>query len=253
MNEQLAYYGCSALMGTNKAGNLKDLGNSYREITLGAFDIHNSAGEFYDFTSKLKKLFEPGSVLMRRIANGQLRSELNHPKPLPGQSFAAFLSRINTIDMEKVSGHIRAVRLEAGKDHQGNNVVLVIGEVGPSGPYGPGLEASFNNADENVAFSIRSITKTQVVKGVRHKQIQMISTWDQVHEPGIAVATKYNTPSLEAIDDDMGFTELELNMAIANEEASPIGVEEGISSTLVRDALGWNKIQLIKPKSSLDW
>lgn len=263
----LAIYECNILRNQNKAGRLKTDANGYREITLGAFDCVNSGGEFYDFTAGIKAMFENGGALQRRIVNGNLRGEVEHPVPQPGETMASFMNRVRQILMDKVGHHIKQVRLQPGKDHNGNAVVLCIGLVKGSGPFGAQLDARFDNPDENVDFSIRSLTKAYNKGLQRHKIITTIVTWDQVNEGGIRVANKYDTPSMENISeggiilDSAGHTPIEFSELTLRKadslalEAKAMGFEsaETIDSTLIRDDFGWNKVQLISPRSSVNW
>ena len=50
-------YGCTSLLGVNKAGELKQDDNGYYEMIVGGLDVYNSAGQLYVF-EEAKKLFE---------------------------------------------------------------------------------------------------------------------------------------------------------------------------------------------------
>lgn len=195
-------YTCQALMGTNKAGNLKPDADGYYELVLGALDFFNSAGAFYDMESA-KDRFKASSSLMRRIANGALRGEYGHPKKLPGQTERDFMKRICEIHEDKVSHHIREVRIDytSIKNEKGQPIIAIIGKVKPCGPYGQSLKESLENGKENVCFSIRSITDDVIEGGKWFKHLKIIITWDYVNEPGISVATKWKAPGLESLQE----------------------------------------------------
>lgn len=192
-------YNCVALAGTNKVGNLKKLDNNYFEIVLGAFSAFNSAGEFYDLQGA-QKLFESSSDLQRMITKGRLRSESGHPRRLPGMSDRDWFVRILDIYEPNICAQIRRIRLAVNevRDAQGRPVVAAIGEVRPSGVGQLSLQQQLENPDEDVCFSIRSLTADRWVGGVKHKDVRKIVTWDNVNEPGIESACKYRTPSLES-------------------------------------------------------
>lgn len=195
-------FGCTALMGTNKAGNLKPDASGYYKMVLGAFDAYNSAEQYYPVQPALELLHE-SSALMRRIQNGALRGELGHPRKLPGMSDRDFLMRIADIHEQNVCVHIRKVELlpSGMRDEQGRPVVGVIGELKPSGPHAATLQASLDNAAENVCFSIRSITNDRYEGGRYTKLLRAIYTWDYVNEPGMSVAKKWRAPGLETLQE----------------------------------------------------
>lgn len=202
MAPQRASYGPTALLGTNKKGVLKPDSDGYYTLVLGGLDMFNSAGAFYPLASA-RQVFEASSSLMRRIAGGNCRGEYGHPKKTPGMSTREFVERICVIDEAKVCCHIGSVVLEHGtmKDAQGRPIVGIIGRVKPSGPLGEPLRASLENGQENVCFSVRSLTDDRFERGVMNKHIKTIITWDFVNEPGLSVANKYNSPALEAFDE----------------------------------------------------
>jgi len=189
---------CTKMNG--KKGIMKN-DNGYREIILGGFNIHNATGDFYPMTQELTKIFDSSSHFMRRVNNGQLKGERDHPKMTPGMSERDLMRRAIEVYMDNVSHHIRKVRLDASGamlDKFGKPAIAVIGEVAPSGPHAAELERSFDNQSENTAFSIRSFTKDSVIGGTRYRAVQEIVTWDWVIEPGISNATKYATPATES-------------------------------------------------------
>lgn len=190
----------TALVGTNKMGIIKPDANGYYPLVLGAFNYHNGAGDYYPL-EPVKKLLLDSSSLMRRISKGVLRGELGHPKQLPGMTSRQFLSRISQIDEQSICCHIKSIELDeqhvTGKD--GKTCAAIIGMVKPSGPFGESLEKQLQSTDENVYFSIRSITDDHIEpNGTRVKKIVEIITWDNVNEGGIDVAHKFKSPSLES-------------------------------------------------------
>lgn len=197
-------YECQALTGMNKTGNLKADANGYYELVLGAYDYHNESGAFYPL-EPLKKLMVGSSPLMKRIAGGYVKSELGHPRMAPGMSDREFLMRVCDIWETNVCAHIKRIELDTERViHEGNKVAAVIGMVKPSGPQGQFLEVSLENPDENVAFSVRSLTNDYwTPAGKLIKEVDEIITWDCVGQPGIPVAQKYRAPGLESYRFDM--------------------------------------------------
>lgn len=180
----------------DKRGVLTPDANGYYEISIGALNTYNSAGEFYTLKGA-EALFEQSSSFMRRINNGCLKSEVGHPKPTPGMSDNDFLRRVLSIEETNVCAHIKEVAL---KPVAGNNgLVLIIGKVKPAGPKGPALKEAFENGNENVCFSIRALTKDYRQGRTTYRVLHHIETFDWVTEPGIATSNKWDSPALETI------------------------------------------------------
>ncbi len=179
--------------------------NGYYELVIGGLNTLNSAGEYYTLEGA-KELFEQSSVFMRRVASGNLRGELGHPKKLPGQTMNDFFTRIMGIHEDNVCCHFSEVWLDLnyGKNNpQFNNpdLVAIMAKVKPAGPKGFVLEQSLRNPKENTCFSIRALTKDFMQNGRVNRVLQQIVTWDCVNEPGLALANKYDSPSLENLSD----------------------------------------------------
>lgn len=244
-------YSCNILRGTNKVGKLTSETNGYFTMVLGALDFPNSVGDIYRVAPAVE-LLEESSSLQRRIASGQCRGEYGHPKRMPGMSQGEFLNRILIISEERISHHIRKLYIDKDsvKDQYGKRVIAFMGEVKPCGPYGEYLKTSLENPDENVAFSIRSLTQDQLIQGTRYKDLKTIITFDAVSEPGISVATKYHNPALENIPSIEQFKLQDFDEAEQLQTQHCVGFESQIPIKIVRSAIGWQKVEDITPPSS---
>ena len=186
-----------------KKGNLKEVGDGYYEIVLGALNVFNSMGEFYVAEPAIT-LFRNSSTLMRRIKNGALYAEVNHPKRTADyKTLEEFYHRWIDIDLGNVSAHIRHIELdtEFGRkcpELNAPNAIGIIGHVTPYGEKKSTLEDAIHNPSINVAFSIRALTDNVVVNGRLQRTLLDVYTFDQVYQPGIAPACKWATPSMEA-------------------------------------------------------
>lgn len=211
-------FACTALMGTNKVGELKASDDGYYTMVLGALDFFNSAGQFYPNGASAQELFKASSSFMRRIASGALRGEYGHPRMQPNQSMRDFMYRCNDILETNVSHHIRKVWIDytSVKSPDGRPCIAIMGEVKPAGPMGNALRESLQNPSENVCFSIRSFTRDVPTGGIIHKHLMNIVTWDYVNEPGISVATKWKSPTLESHEE----SEVTLSHLVAAQELS---------------------------------
>ena len=229
----------------------------YYEVVVGAFNVMTEKSEFYDFTSNVEQLFNNPNSTFRRMANsGRLRGEIEHPYPEQGQSVQSYYQRVRTVRNDLSSHQFRKMRLEEGKDHKGNKVVLVIAQVTGSGPYMNPTNSRLINRDENIDFSGRFFTRSKIVNGVIHKEVTFISTYDQVNMGGVGCANKYSTPSLESMEDAHGIDVcLKPSDMYDTPMAEGLGMESNLlfDSTLIKDACGWNRIQIVRPRTSLDW
>lgn len=248
---QRATFACTALLGTNKVGELKKTDDGYYIVVLGALDVFNSAGAYYPYESA-KDVFKESSSLMRRVANGALRGEYGHPKRQPNQSLREFVDRVLQIDEKNVAFHVRKVTVDftSIKGEDGRPIIALIGEIKPSGPYAHVLEKQLENPSENVCFSIRSLTDDTFVAGKLHKHIRTVVTWDYVNEPGIATATKWKSPALEGMGVEV-FVDRNILESIDN---GVVGVSfednGGVSPTSIIDDFRWNKQKSRLPGSA---
>lgn len=210
-------YQNNILIGTTKVGTIKPDANGYREVVLGAFNVYNSGGAYYPI-EPFKNLLLSSSNLMRRIKDRALRSEYGHPRK-GSMTQVEFLARVLDILEEKTCCHIMGIELDENrvKDKEtGQSIHAIVGKVFPSGPHGLVLEKQFNNPEESVSFSIRSITNDRIdSSGVLIKEIKEVVTWDYVNEPGISYAKKGYSPSVESFD--VNATEKDLDYVVFDE------------------------------------
>jgi hypothetical protein len=248
---QRATFACTALLGTNKVGELKKTDDGYYIVVLGALDVFNSAGAYYPYDSA-KDVFKESSSLMRRIANGALRGEYGHPKRQPNQSLREFVDRVLQIDEKNVAFHIRKVTVDftSVKGEDGRPVIALIGEIKPSGPFAHVLEKQLENPSENVCFSIRSLTDDTFVAGKLHKHIRTVVCWDYVNEPGISVATKWKSPALEGLGGETMIPKSVLESIEKDTCGVSFESSGGVSPLAVIDDFSWNKPKARLPGSA---
>lgn len=245
---------CAALT-VGKKGKIEPDSDGYYRIVLGGFNVNNFSGDFYPADERVKKLFEPNSALMRRVANGQLRGEYKHPSPVPGMTKKSWINRVCTIDEAMVSHHIKELIVDytSFKNAKGEPVMTIIGLIKPCGPYGDALKASLENPNENVAFSIRTCSINKMNNGVYTRWVTDIATWDHVNEGGIDVANKYSSPSLEALN-ETEVTERLLNALITDGNGEEYSFESKttIPTTALQNALEEIKYKEVS-RSSYHW
>lgn len=206
--------------GTNKG--LKPDGQGYYTMIIGGLNVHNSAGEYYTVKGA-KDLFESSSLLMRRVKTGALKGELGHPKFDPGTNINDYINRCCEIRETNVCASFAEVWLDY-ELVKGSDTVAICAKVTPAGPHAEVLERSFNDNNQNTAFSIRGFTDDRRVNGKLERELTQIITWDMVNEPGISIANKDNTMKflgMESLVDKR--VELSVIESIANAKA-PMGI-----------------------------
>ena len=220
----------TALMGTNKVGDLKCDENGYYYVCLGALEYPNSYGATYDLNPG-KELLSSTSPFMRQIKKGQLWGEYGHPEK-DGLTNEQYLQRIYTVREKYQSHHIREVIIdENATDVNGRKFIAIYGWVKPSGPYAQYLEKQLKDKDQCVSFSIRSLTNDKMVGGKLTKALVTIITWDYVGEPGLDVATKWNSPALEELN-SYTFSTSEIKSLLAQQQASGHGLESSCAKMM---------------------
>ena len=80
--------------------------------------------------------------------------------------------------------------------------------------------------------------------------VNEVVTFDFVNEGGILDAMKYRSIGLESIANDHGL-QITPELLVASEKLQHVGFESsgGLTTTMIRDCLGWNKVKLITPES----
>lgn len=225
---QRAVYGCTALAGKNLKGEIPKDEDGYYTVVIGGLNVYNSAGAYYAYESG-KALFEASSALMRRVVNGACKAEWGHPKKQPGTTMREYISRILTVDEDNICAHFKEIWLDENiqKDEQGRSIVLILAKVKPVGPKGPYLQEMFDDPNQNVCFSIRSLTDDQYERGVLVKHLRTVVTFDAVIEPGISWAKKWHSPALESLTDDVFISDQMLVAMAKDEEKDPVALESG--------------------------
>lgn len=234
-------FSCQVLNGTNKAGSLKKNDKGYYEMIVGALNMTNNKGEFYDYNSA-RKFFDEASDMVRMAEKGVLRGEYGHPKQVVGMSDDAFVERLLTVEEKSTCCHHRRIYLDFDrfKDPAGRPIIGIMSEIMPSGPYADSLQRSFENPNEDTCFSIRCFSLPRRGPGGRIiKEMRHVVTFDYVHEPGILMATKYHTPTLEDYH-ARTFSQGTVQRVARTIEARPGSNESSIIPVRsLMDAMGW--------------
>lgn len=205
-------FGNTLLAGSGKRGILKpmDDGSGYTRINAGGFNIPNRAGVAYSFNQYLRECMHPDSDLNRRVSEGEVYCELGHPEQyflerINGQIVRTkitevwqWVMRLRTIMMPNVGAHIRKIHwtMTGGdRDPVYNEVELI-----PFGTHKGWTEDALSNPDINFALSLRSVTAPQEM-GHTTRDVEYLSTYDIVVEPGVFRACKHQSAGLESFLD----------------------------------------------------
>ena len=237
---QKVLFSCTTLAGTGKKGKLTKDENGYYTMPIGGLNVFNSIGDFYTYEDA-KQLFDSSSTFMRRVKTGALKGEYGHPKPVKGQSYEEFAERVLTIEEKNICTHFAEVWLDFDnvKDANGKPVIAIMAKLAPSGPMGDAIARSLENPNEDVCYSIRSFTRDSFIRGIKHRAIAEIVTWDYVNEPGINFARKYKSPALENLH-EQAFSRGELLRAIKSMDRG-IGMESAkMTGVSLFKSLGWS-------------
>lgn len=195
-----AVYECTLLHGTGKQGIIKkDADGYYLNIIAGAFNIHNTQGDFYS-DKNIDRLFSDDQPMMKYLKDGQLCGEWGHPVREKGMTDHQWLARIYEIREACHAFHVRSVRLDANvlKDPQtGAPAIACLIDIRPYGPYKESLQDAMDNKHHNLAFSVRNFSNDTVVNGKWVKHVTKMICWDAVTRPGVPGSFKYNSPTME--------------------------------------------------------
>jgi len=199
----------NTILSGGKRGMIKpiDDGSGYWRMPGGGFNIPNRHGITYTYNDYLKECRRGGSDFDRRISEGQMYSELDHPQPyyklvINGQivrkeitELWEWVNRLKMIDMDNIAGHIRKIiwNLERGE----SGPVLWDVEICPFGDKKWFLEESLPNPDINTALSVRTVT-APLKMGDTTREVEYWSTVDVVPEQGVLRACKHLSAGMES-------------------------------------------------------
>lgn len=221
---------------SGKKGVLTPDSDGYYTVVVGGLNTYNSAGEYYT-ADKAVELFQESSHLMRRIKNHALYAELGHPKRTPGMSLEHFYTRVISIEETNICGHFSELTLDFkfGEKHphlNNRNLIGIIGKVKPAGAKANALQLALDNPKQNAAFSIRGLTENKDIGGRVIRTLTNIITFDHVTEPGINIADKHMSPTLESLcvkELNDSYVDRSILRKVITEQNSTMGMENNSS------------------------
>lgn len=230
--------------------------NGYYTMPIGGLNVFNSQGALYTYEDA-KHLFETSSVFQRKIKKAALYGEWSHPEQQPGESLGKYMNRMSHVNEKNICVHFSEIWLDTEIKKP---EVLIMAKLKPFGPYGKFLQDSLDNPLIDTMFSIRSFTTDRIINNKKIKKLEEIITFDFVSEPGIYLATKYHSPSLEGFNykaielnvskekTEIEITEMDLIGAIKNNRQNGISLESNSSNESFS-----NLLKIIGSKNYLDW
>lgn len=166
---------------------------------IGAVSRNNT---HYDSKSVEHQIVTPGQIMNMMLTDGTLYGEWGHPKLTTLKPDMMFLRRLTEIHEDRVSHHIRKIRV--GDPLPGGGQILYA-DIKPFGPFKEQLFESLMDPKINTAFSLRSICSESIDRAasVIYRTVKRLVTFDAVCTGGFAEASKRFVSATEAIALDM--------------------------------------------------
>lgn len=154
--------------------------HGYYNHPLAVMDCQSANGVTYDEAPFMKELMNEKALFATRMKQGQIYGEFPHPDR------KAPISRIKSIDSNRISHHIKSIEIK--QNNKGQKVVF--GKIKPWGSYGNQLKESLDTPAINTAFSLRALCKHYYQNGKLRGHMLHLITFDNVLVPGFAEASK---------------------------------------------------------------
>jgi hypothetical protein len=178
-------------MQTMVGGSLKstkpDADGVYRGIPIAVLGKPSRNNALYEPNSVINSMVNPESLFYKSLAEGHLEGEWGHPAPVG--DVKTMINRTMRIDRENVSHYFTKIWSEPTRD---GKLIIIYADIVPFGPRGDYLRESFESANRNTAFSLRSLTANPVklASGVLSKKVLAMVTYDAVGCPGFEEASE---------------------------------------------------------------
>ena len=246
------------LASLGKEGKIKLDGEGYATLVVGGLNVHNTANQFYTLDGA-KELFESSSEFMRRVNRGSLNGELGHPRYDASMTEEQWVNRVYDVYEPNVCAHFKEIWIDEDKtiNHDGQSVVPIMAKVCPAGAKAIALEKAFDTPSINVCFSVRGITEDFYNKGKVVRVLKNIITFDFVNEPGIPIAEKWYSPSLEqhfvveTLDEKLVSVN-ELEKVIAKRQKLGLAVESS-TMTMEETLKAFKGVKQVNQPNYLKW
>lgn len=236
---------CAVTQMEGKKRKLKDVGDGYVEVLIGAFGLFVN-GYHWDFNNSITKQFQPGAELQANVTDGKCFAESDHPEMsefIDGirsreTVITLFNDRLTKIMQSKVSGHYRKMALiDLSGENKKDKLVGVMAQFKPMTEV---ETARIHTPDINPAYSIRAFSDQYQVAGIFHQCAKHIINYDSVTRGGVGIADKYNTPTLQSagfVTPD-NLVDFSRNNIYTGDSVLQSG-EPLVSVAKIRTSLGW--------------
>lgn len=244
---------CAVTQLEGKKRKLKEAGDGYFEILVGAFGLFVN-GYHWDYNNEIEKMFRSGARLQRDVVDGKLYAEADHPemaewidgKRTPELVEALWMDRLTKIMQKNAVGHFRKLALVPLRgEHRNDRIVGVMSE------YKPLTEAercAIDTPDINPAYSVRSFSRGYKRAGIDHQAATHIVTYDRVTRGGVGQADKYGTPSLQsAVVEVTGMNLIDFSNQEIYKGEQQIALHSGepiIAVAKIKDDFGWRDVPI---------
>lgn len=153
----------------------RDTDGYYQGVPLAVFNNVTRNRTVYDVDSMIDQITNPNSAFNIRLTEGNLIGEWGHPRVNPKTEEG--MQRV--LDLEN-SREACCYRKIYSKKMDDSDMVFILGDVKPSGPYGKYFEERMDDPTRNCAFSLRSITKDRVdrVAKIIYRKVIKLVTFD---------------------------------------------------------------------------
>lgn len=214
-----------------KLGKLRPDEDGYYDVPVAVLGKVSDNNTYYDVNSIVAPLTDPNAVITRKLNDGKLFGEFDHPDLKSCKTDIEKLERLVTIDMKSTSHHFKSIysgeELEAGGR-------LLNAKMKPEGVYKRELQDFFDNPLVNVSFSLRGICDGKTIGGISKRIIKKLVTFDNVLGGGYFEAAKrYSTAALESLS----FNSADLNNIYLSQVAM-----ESFTDTEINEIFGTNKV-----------
>jgi hypothetical protein len=153
----------------------KDKDGYYTGVPVATLGVASRNKTAYDTKSFLDQIMGEDTSMNRRLKEGTLFSEYGHP--FVDLNSPQGMARLLHLEPKQKSNHIRSISVKRVEDL---GLDLVLMDTKPSGPYGQYFDEAMQDPTQNVAFSLRGISKATFDRstGITNRSLISLVTFD---------------------------------------------------------------------------
>jgi hypothetical protein len=149
--------------------------NGTYTVVFDPFPSRNKNGVQYSEDA----LQEAIAAFNKRADRGVVRSEVNHPKRMPGATYEQFVERVLTIDESRVCAALGPVEV-VGKVNEKTTLVKMV--IRPTGPHGDLCRELLSKESTPHYFGLRAFSDVRIVEGKEVRDLKTVVTFDLMAE-----------------------------------------------------------------------